>query len=45
MTTYQTYQKQFKKTFKIVDDQLSEYYDLIDQGKISVDDEIICTNT
>tara|TARA_R100001086_G_scaffold122938_2_gene63298 strand:- start:287 stop:658 length:372 start_codon:yes stop_codon:yes gene_type:complete len=44
MATYQTYQKQFKKTFKIVDDQLSEYYDLIDQGKISGDDEIICTH-
>ena len=43
MATYQTYQRQFKKTFKIVDDQLSEYYDLIDQGKISGDDEIICT--
>tara|TARA_R100000995_G_scaffold59908_1_gene30298 strand:- start:74 stop:445 length:372 start_codon:yes stop_codon:yes gene_type:complete len=43
MTTYQTYQRQFKKTFKIVDEQLSEYYDLIDQGKISGDDEIVCT--
>ena len=43
MATYQTYQRQFKKTFKIVDEQLSEYYDLIDQGKISGDDEIVCT--
>jgi len=44
MATYQTYQRQFKKTFKIVDEQLSEYYDLIDQGKISGDDEIVCTH-
>mgnify|MGYP003137460212 CR=1 FL=1 len=46
MATYQTYKKQAEKTFKIVDDVLSEYYDLRDQGKIkSEDDNLICTHS
>ena len=44
MTTYQTYKKQAEKTFKIVDDVLSQYYELKDQGKLTIeDDNLICT--
>lgn len=45
MTTYQTYKRQYEKTFKVVDDVLSEYYQLLDQDKISEDDNIICTHS
>tara|TARA_Y100000356_G_C11096638_1_gene202120 strand:- start:75 stop:437 length:363 start_codon:yes stop_codon:yes gene_type:complete len=46
MATYQTYKRQAEKTFKIVDDVLSEYYDLRDQGKITnEDDNLICTHS
>ena len=45
MTTYQTYKKQAEKTFKVVDDVLSEYYQLLNQDKISEDDNIICTHS
>ena len=45
MTTYQTYKKQAEKTFKIVDDVFTEYYQLLDQNKISEDDNIICTHS
>jgi len=45
MTTYQTYKKQAEKTFKIVDDVFTEYYQLLDQDKISEDDNIICTHS
>jgi len=45
MTTYQTYKKQAEKTFKIVDDVFTEYYELLDQDKISEDDNIICTHS
>ena len=43
MATAQTYRRQFKKTFKIVDEIASEYYDLLDQEKIGEDDNFICT--
>ena len=43
MATAQTYRRQFKKTFKIVDDVASEYYDLLDKEKIEEDDNFICT--
>tara|TARA_R100000388_G_C7156036_1_gene116841 strand:+ start:218 stop:580 length:363 start_codon:yes stop_codon:yes gene_type:complete len=46
MATYQTYKRQAEKTFKIVDDVLSEYYELRDQGKITnEDDNLICTHS
>ena len=46
MTTYQTYKKQAEKTFKIVDDVLSNYYQLRDQGKLTIeDDNLICTHS
>tara|TARA_R100000231_G_scaffold135984_1_gene110890 strand:- start:152 stop:523 length:372 start_codon:yes stop_codon:yes gene_type:complete len=45
MTTYQTYKKQAEKTFKIVDDVFTEYYQLLNQDKISEDDNIICTHS
>ena len=45
MTTYQTYKKQAEKTFKIVDNVFTEYYQLLDQDKISEDDNIICTHS
>tara|TARA_Y100000592_G_C5411862_1_gene288514 strand:- start:58 stop:432 length:375 start_codon:yes stop_codon:yes gene_type:complete len=46
MTTYQTYKKQAEKTFKIVDDVLSQYYQLKDQGKLTIeDDNLICTHS
>jgi len=46
MATYQTYKRQAEKTFKIVDDVLSEYYDLRNQGKIiQEDDNLICTHS
>lgn len=43
MATAQTYRRQFNKTFKIVDDVASEYYELLDQEKIEEDDNFICT--
>jgi len=43
MATAQTYRKQFKKTFKIVDEVATEYYDLLEKEKISEDDNFICT--
>tara|TARA_R100001198_G_scaffold47831_1_gene26656 strand:- start:12 stop:383 length:372 start_codon:yes stop_codon:yes gene_type:complete len=43
MATAQTYRRQFNKTFKIVDEVASEYYDLLGQEKISEDDNFICT--
>ena len=43
MATAQTYRRQFKKTFEIVDKVASEYYELLDQEKISEDDNFICT--
>ena len=33
MATAQTYRRQFNKTFKIVDEVASEYYDLLDRLK------------
>ena len=43
MATAQTYRRQFKKTFKIVDEVATEYYDLLEKEKISEDDNFICT--
>ena len=43
MATAQTYRKQFKKTFKIVDEVATEYYDLLEKEKIQEDDNFICT--
>ena len=43
MATAQTYRRQFKKTFEIVDKVASEYYQLLDQEKITEDDNFICT--
>jgi len=43
MATAQTYRRQFKKTFEIVDKVASEYYELLDQDKITEDDNFICT--
>jgi len=43
MATAQTYRRQFKKTFEIVDKVASEYYELLDQEKIGEDDNFICT--
>ena len=43
MATAQTYRRQFKKTFKIVDEVASEYYDLLEKEKIQEDDNFICT--
>ena len=43
MATAQTYRRQFNKTFKIVDKVASEYYKLLDQEKITEDDNFICT--
>ena len=43
MATAQTYRIQFKKTFEIVDKVASEYYELLDQEKITEDDNFICT--
>ena len=43
MATAQTYRRQFKKTFEIVDKVASEYYELLDQEKINEDDNFICT--
>jgi len=43
MATAQTYRRQFKKTFEIVDKVASEYYELLDQKKITEDDNFICT--
>ena len=43
MATAQTYRRQFKKTFEIVDKVASEYYDLLDKEKIEEDDNFICT--
>ena len=43
MATAQTYRRQFKKTFKIVDKVASEYYDLLEKEKITEDDNFICT--
>ena len=43
MATAQTYRRQFKKTFKIVDEVATEYYDLLDKEKIEEDDNFICT--
>ena len=45
MTTYQTYKRQAAKTFKVVDDVFTEYYQLLDQDKISEDDNIIFTHS
>ena len=45
-SNYQTYKKQAEKTFKIVDDVLSQYYELRDQGKLTIeDDNLICTHS
>ena len=41
MATAQTYRRQFNKTFKIVDEVASEYYELLDQEKITEDDNFI----
>ena len=43
MATAQTYRRQFKKTFKIVDEVATEYHDLLEKEKISEDDNFICT--
>ena len=43
MATAQTYRRQFKKTFEIVDKVATEYYELLDQEKITEDDNFICT--
>ena len=43
MTTAQTYRRQFNKTFKIVEEIASEYYELLGQEKIGEDDNFICT--
>ena len=43
MATAQTYRRQFNKTFKIVEEIASEYYDLLGQEKIGEDDNFICT--
>jgi len=43
MATAQTYRRQFKKTFEIVDKVASEYYDLLEKEKITEDDNFICT--
>ena len=43
MATAQTYRRQFKKTFKIVDEVATEYYDLLEKEKIQEDDNFICT--
>tara|TARA_R100000329_G_scaffold55007_1_gene50120 strand:+ start:218 stop:577 length:360 start_codon:yes stop_codon:yes gene_type:complete len=43
MATAQTYRRQFNKTFKIVDEVASEYYDLLEKEKIQEDDNFICT--
>ena len=46
MATYQTYKRQHTKTFNIVDNDLSEYYQLKDQQKIQgEDDNLICTHS
>ena len=41
MATAQTYRRQFKKTFEIVDKVASEYYDLLDKEKIEENNERI----
>jgi hypothetical protein len=43
MATSQTYRRQFKKNFEIVDKVASEYYDLLEKEKIEEDDNFICT--
>ena len=43
MATAQTYRRQFKKTFEIVDKVATEYYDLLEKEKIQEDDNFICT--
>ena len=43
MATAQTYRRQFNKTFKIVEEIASEYYDLLGQEKIGEDDNFICS--
>ena len=43
MATAQTYRRQFKKTFEIVDKVASEYYELLEEEKIEEDDNFICT--
>ena len=43
MATAQTYRRQFNKTFKIVEEIASEYYELLGQEKIGEDDNFICT--
>ena len=43
MATAQTYRRQFNKTFKIVDEVATEYYELLGQEKIGEDDNFICT--
>ena len=46
MATYQTYKRQHTKTLNIVDNVLSEYYQLKDQQKIlGEDDNLICTHS
>ena len=43
MANAQTYRRQFKKTFEIVDKVASEYYELLEEEKIEEDDNFICT--
>ena len=43
MATSQTYRRQFKKTFEIVDKVATEYYQLLEEEKIGEDDNFICT--
>ena len=43
MATAQTYRRQFKKTFEIVDKVATEYYQLLEEEKIGEDDNFICT--
>ena len=43
MATAQTYRRQFNKTFKIVEEIATEYYELLGQEKIGEDDNFICT--
>tara|TARA_R100000388_G_scaffold46135_1_gene34933 strand:- start:112 stop:483 length:372 start_codon:yes stop_codon:yes gene_type:complete len=43
MATAQTYKRQFNKTFKIVEEIATEYYELLGQEKIGEDDNFICT--
>lgn len=43
MATAQTYRRQFNKTFKIVEEIASEYYELLGQERIGEDDNFICT--